>query len=281
MTLVTATHGKMTEFPGQRARIPTMAVALLLVVVSSIPLAAQTILTIAAAADVQPLMQEMVRRYEEDKQGAARKISVVVGSSGNLATQIENGAPYDLFFSADEGFPRRLVNERKANADSFQVYALGKLVIWAPAGSKLDVEHLGAKALLDASVQKVAIANPQHAPYGRAAIEALKNLGLYERIESKLVLGENVSQAAQFVGSGNAQAGVIALSLVQTSAMKSGRYWMVPQQAYTPLRQAVVMIAGAKHPEAARAFLDFFLRQRDPQLLVQFGFELPPVEERK
>jgi molybdate transport system substrate-binding protein len=262
--------------------------ALLLIVVCAISaLWAQSRLTVAAAADMQPLMQEMVSSYElavgsnKAERFAAHKIALVFGSSGNLTTQIENGAPYDVFFSADAGFPRRLINEGRAIPDSFHIYAIGKPVIWVPSGSNLDLDHLGAKALLDPSVQKIAIANPQHAPYGRAAVEGLKNLGIYDQVASKLVLGENVSQAAQFVSSGNAQAGIIALSLVLTSPMKYGHYWTIPQQAYTPLRQAVVIVAGSKHLDEARRFVDSFLRQRDPNLLPRFGFDLPPREETK
>lgn len=264
----------------------SVGVTLAIMACTTSAMLAQDRLTVAAAADVQPLMQQMVTMYEgsiHPSGGIAREggIALVFGSSGNLVSQIENGAPYDIFFSADAGFSRRLINEGRAIPDSFHIYAVGKLVIWVAAGSKLDLDHLGARALLDPSVQKIAIANPQHAPYGRAAVEALKNLGIYDQVASKLVLGENVSQAAQFVTSGNAQAGIIALSLVFTSPMKYGRYWAIPQQAYMPLRQALVIIAGSKHLEAARAFIDFLLRQRDPNLFPRFGFDLPPAEEHK
>ncbi|HEX9119660.1 MAG TPA: molybdate ABC transporter substrate-binding protein [Terriglobales bacterium] len=258
----------------------------LIVILAGSSLLAQTTLTVAAAADMQPLMQEMVSSYEaltQNRELVTRNKGVVLvfGSSGNLTSQIENGAPYDVFFSADSGFPRRLISEGRAIADSLHVYAIGKLAIWVPAGSRLDLDHLGAKALLDPSVHKIAIANPQHAPYGRAAAEALKDLGVYDQVSSKLVLGENVSQAAEFISSGNAQAGIVALSVVLGSKMKYGHYWIVPQQHYQPLRQAVVIVAGSKHPEAARDFVNFFLRQRDPHFLPSYGFDLPPAEEHK
>jgi molybdate transport system substrate-binding protein len=259
--------------------------ALLLAVICASCAQAQSTLTVAAAADMQPLMQEMVASYEaltQNRELVTRsRIALVFGSSGNLTTQIENGAPYDVFFSADSSYPRRLVSAGRAIPDSLHVYALGKLAIWVPAGSRLDVDHLGAKALLDPSVHKIAIANPQHAPYGRAAVEALKDLGVYDQVSSKLVLGENVSQAAEFISSGNAQAGMIALAVVLGSKMKYGHFWIVPQQHYQPLRQAVVIVAGSKHPEAARDFVNFFSRQLDPHFLSSYGFDLPPAEEHK
>ena len=247
--------------------------------------AAQTKLTVAAAADLQPLMQQMVASYEALEQNrdvvTGKEVALVFGSSGNLTAQIENGAPYDIFFSADSAYPRRLVKEGRAAPDSFHVYAIGKLVIWMPPGSRLPLDRLSANALLDPSVHKIAIANPQHAPYGRAAVEAMKNLGIYDQVSSKLVLGENVSQAAQFVSSGNAQAGILALSLVLASPMKYGHYWTIPPHAYMPLQQALVILTNSKHIEAARTFVCFFLRQRDPNLLAKFGFDLPPAEEQK
>ncbi len=273
----------MTPVTTTRAQLSlvrrTMTVLLLAAVWPGTPAFSQDVLTIAAAADLQPLMQEVVSRYKQEPHNRGTKISLVFGSSGNLTTQIENGAPYDLFFSANEQFARRLIANRHAISGSFRTYAAGKLAIWVPPGSKLDLDRAGAKALLDPAVHQIAIANPQHAPYGQAAIEALKHFGLYDAVASKLVLGENVSQAAQFVVSGNAQAGIFALSLALAPPMKSGHFWIVPGYAYAPLRQAAVVVAATQHPATARAFLDFFLRQRS--LLSQFGFDVPPAEEQK
>ncbi len=260
-----------------------LAMALILVACGN-PLLSQTKLTVAAAADLQPVMQEMVGNYEGVKDNgesvSGKDVAMVYGSSGNLTTQIENGAPYDLFFAADSGYPRRLIREGKAIADSFHVYAVGNLVIWVPPRSRLDVERLGGKVLLDGSVHKIAIANPQHAPYGRAAVEALKNLGVYDQVSSRLVLGENVAQAAEFAQSGNAQAAIVALSLVLDSKMKYGRYWLVPHTAYTPLEQAAVVLSNSKHVEAARAFLDYVVGS-NPRTLKSHGFDSPPGEARR
>ncbi len=252
----------------------------LLLLCAGVPGAAQTTLTVAAAADVQPLMQEMVRNYEAARrESKTKEVQVVFGSSGNLTTQIENGAPYDVFFSADSGFPQRLIREGRATASSFQIYAVGTLVIWVPAGSKVNLNN-GAGVLLDPSVQKIAIANPQHAPYGRAAVEALKNLGMYDQVASKLVVGENVAQAAQFVTSGNAQAGIIALSLVRAAAIKDRNYWTVPN-LYAPLCQALVIMTHSKHQDEAKAFVDFFMRHLDANLWFRFGLKVPLDRECK
>lgn len=271
----------MTRLTPWRPPLPLLAFVLAVCLPA---IAAQPELTVAAAADAEPLIRQMVTTYKAVAHGrealGGHGIGLVFGSSGNLTSQIENGAPYDMFLSADTGFARRLVSKGLALPDSFHIYAVGKLVIWMRPESRLDLQQLGAKALLDPSIRKIAIANPRVAPYGSAAVEALKNLGLYDQVAGKLVLGENVSQAAQFVASGNAQAGIIALSLVLASNMKYGHYWTFPQNSYTPLRQAVVILKGTKHPEAGRAFLDFLLRQRDPNLLPRFGFDLPPPEAK-
>src|SRR5258708_7567105 len=163
-------------------------------------------LVVAAAADLSTVLKELGEGFEK-KTGV--KVSLSFGASGALTQQIQNGAPFDLFFSADMDYPRQLIAAGDADGASLYQYAVGKLVLWVPADSSLDVEHQGMNILLDPSVKKIAIANPQHAPYGRAAVAALKHAGLYDRIIARLVLGENVSQAAQFVEVGNAQAGCV------------------------------------------------------------------------
>jgi len=152
-------------------------------------------LLVAAAADLNPALNEVAQQFQRNT-GTHVKISF--GASGALTQQIQNGAPFDVFFSADMDYPRQLIAQGQADAASLFQYSLGKLVLWVPASSSLDVEHKGMDILLDSSVKKIAIANPQHAPYGRAAVGALKHAGLYDRLTERLVLGENVSQAAQF-----------------------------------------------------------------------------------
>src|SRR5579863_4469497 len=177
---------------------------LLLALVAPVPsvFATDRVINVAAAADLSPALQEVAANYER-RSGVAVKLSF--GASGALAQQIQNGAPFDVFFSADMDYPRQLIAAGDADGATLHRYAVGTLVLWAPSASPLDPERQGIKLLSDPSVKKIAIANPEHAPYGRAAAAALKRYGLYERAASRLVLGENVAQAAQFVESGNAQ----------------------------------------------------------------------------
>jgi molybdate transport system substrate-binding protein len=149
-------------------------------------------------------------------------------------------------------------------------------VLWVPADSPLDLPKLGMKALLDPSVKKISIANPATAPYGRAAKAALRHFGIYDQVSSRLVLGENVSQAAQFVESGNAQAGLIALSHALAPALKDkGRYWTVPLDAYPTLNQAAIVLSRSKQQDAARRFLEFVRSPEATSLLTSYGFNLP------
>lgn len=227
----------------------------------------------AAAADMSAALPEIVASYSKTGQ----TVKLTFGSSGNLTNQIRNGAPFDVFFSADEDYPKQLIADGLAEKDSLYRYAAGRLILWVPNGVALDLQKLGVQALLDPSVKKIAIANPQHAPYGRAAEAALKHFGIYDQISGKLVLGENVSQAAQFVESENAQAGLIALSHALAPAMKDkGHYWTVPLDAYPALNQAAVVLSRSKQPDAARKFLEFVRGPEATSLLKRYGFSLAP-----
>ena len=230
-------------------------------------------IVVAAAADLNAALPQIVEGYTK-KTGQAVKVSF--GSSGNLASQIRNGAPFDVYFSADEEYPRRLIAEGLALKDTLYRYAIGRLVLWVPVNSPLDVSKLGISALLDPSVKKIAIANPAHAPYGRAAEAAMRHFGIYDQVASRLVLGENVAQAAQFVESGNAQTGLIALSHALAPTLKDkGRYWTVPLDAYPSLNQAAVVLTRSKQQDAARKFLDFLRSPEATSLLSSYGFSLP------
>ena len=230
-------------------------------------------LRVAAAADLKFAMGELAQRYEKQ---AAVKISVTYGSSGNFFSQIQNGAPFDLFFSADIEYPRKLQAAGLAEPGTLYGYAVGRIVIWMPAETRVDLAKLGWKALLLEDIQKVAIANPEHAPYGRAAEATLRHFGIYDQVSSRLVVGENISQAAQFVESGNAQAGLIALSHALAPAMKDkGRYWTVPLDAYPTLNQAAVVLSKSKQQDAARRFLEFLRSPEATSLLTGYGFSLP------
>jgi len=247
------------------------AFALLLIFCAA---AAAQEITVAAAADLSAALPEIAAQY---KKQTGQDVKLSFGSSGNLTTQIRNGAPFDVFFSADEDYPKQLIADALADKDTLYRYAVGRLVLWVPNGSAVDVQKSGIQALLDPSIKKIAIANPQHAPYGRAAEAALKKLGVYDQISSKLVIGENISQAAQFVESGNAQAGLVALSHALSPAMKDkGKYWPLPLDAYPPLNQAVVVISKSKQPAVARRFVDYIRGPEATSLLKNYGFSFSP-----
>jgi molybdate transport system substrate-binding protein len=230
-------------------------------------------LLVAAAADLNPALNEIAQQFQKNT-GVHVKTSF--GASGALTQQIQNGAPFDVFFSADMEYPRQLIAQGNADAASLYQYSLGKLVLWVPSSSPLDVEHKGMEVLLDPSVKKIAIANPQHAPYGRAAVAALKHAGLYDRLTERLVMGENVSQAAQFAESGNAQAGFVAMAHAVSPAVKNtGKFWVVPADYYPPLEQGVVIVARSQHKKEATKFLDYLKTRDASDVLRKFGFTLP------
>lgn len=231
---------------------------------------------VAAAADLKLAMTQLAKQFEKD---AGTIVNVTYGSSGNFFAQIQNGAPFDLFFSADVEYARKLEAAGFAEPGTLYTYAVGRIVIWMPADTNANVTKLGWNALLDASVQKVAIANPEHAPYGRAAMAALQRAGIYEQVKSKLVYGENISQAAQFVQSGNAQAGIIARSLAVSPEMNEGKIWEIPAEMHPPIEQAAVLLTGAKNKKAARAFLEFVKSAAGREVLLKYGFAIPAAEK--
>ncbi len=233
-------------------------------------------ITVAAAADLSSALQEVAANYEK-RTGVVVKLSF--GASGALTQQIQNGAPFDVFFSADMDYPRQLIAGGQADGATLYRYAVGQLVLWVPKDSPLGLERKGMDVLLDPSVKKISIANPQHAPYGRAAVAALKHYGLYGKLGDRLVLGENVAQAAQFVESGNAQVGLVALAHAMAPAMQGkGRYWVVPADAYPALDQGVVLISHSPHQEDAAAFLRFMKTEEAAGMLRRYGFTSPDLK---
>ncbi len=231
---------------------------------------------LAAAADLKFAMGELAGEFEKQ---TGTKVSVTYGSSGNFFSQLQNGAPFDLFFSADIEYPRKLEAAGLAKPGTLFKYAVGRIVIWTPADANVDVRKHGWKTLLDARVEKIAIANPEHAPYGRAAVAALQNAGIYESVKAKLVYGENISQAAQFVQSGNAQAGILARSLAVSPAMRDGKRWEIPAEMHPALEQAAIVLKDAKNKEAARAFLEFVKSPAGRSTLAKYGFEFPQKKD--
>jgi molybdate transport system substrate-binding protein len=239
---------------------------------SALSMFAEQEITIAAAADLQPVMQELATRFESQTHS---KVKLSFGSSGNFFAQIKNGAPYDLFFSADLSYPQKLQDAGLTQPGSLYEYATGKIVLWTPRASAIDVSK-GLSVAADPEVKRLAIANPAHAPYGRAAQAALKKSGLWEKVAPKLVMGENIAQTAEFVQSGNADVGILALSLALSPSMRNeGRYFEIPQPLYPPLRQAVVILKRSQHKEGSEQFVEFMTTAATKSLLLQYGFAPP------
>jgi molybdate transport system substrate-binding protein len=231
-------------------------------------------LTVAAAADLKFALDALSREFQSKHPEIQPVINY--GSSGNFFAQIRNGAPFDLYLSADAEYPRKLAGDGLALDDDTFPYAIGRVVVWVPESSPVDVGKLGIDSLLAPSIRKIAIANPRHAPYGKAAVAALKSLGVYDKAESRLVLGDNIAQTAQFVQSGAADIGVIALSLVLGPEMKAqGRYWEIPLDAYPEMKQAGMILKRTAKAGEARVFRDFLVSGHGRAVLKQYGFSLP------
>jgi molybdate transport system substrate-binding protein len=232
---------------------------------------------IAAASDLTAALTDLANEYKKAT-GKGTKLSF--GSSGNFFAQIENGAPFDLFFSADIAYPQKLEADGLIEPGSLYEYAVGRLVLLVPRDSEIDVNK-GLQVLSSPAVRKISIANPQHAPYGRAAVAALQYEKLYDAVRDKLVFGENISQAAQFVQSHNADAGLIALSLALSMQVKnSGKYWLVPADFHPPLRQAVVILKSSVQEADAKQFLDFVRSEQGRAIMERYGFEVPEVRKK-
>jgi molybdate transport system substrate-binding protein len=228
-------------------------------------------ITVAAAADLQFAMQDVAARFQRE---TGKTVKAIYGSSGNFFQQIQNGAPFDMFFSANLDYPKELEVVGLTEPGTYYQYAKGKIVIWVRNESKLDLNS-GMQVLLDPSVKKIAVANPQHAPYGQAAVAAMQKGNIYEKVKDKFVLGENISQTASFVVSGSADAGIVALSLALSPNMKDkGRYAEVPSSEYPPIEQACVIVASSKNKETARQFLSFFKTAAMGDVLRTYGFDV-------
>jgi molybdate transport system substrate-binding protein len=224
-------------------------------------------LSIAAAADLNFAMQDLATTFRAVH--PAVQMDVAYGSSGNFFAQIGNRAPFDIFLSADVEYPRKLSAAGFGAGTPVFTYAVGRLVVWVPAASPLDP----ALALRDPSLKHLAIANPQHAPYGRAAQAALQSLGLYQGLQPKLVLGENISQTLQFVESGAADAGIVALSLALAPPVRArGRYWEIPADQYPRMEHGGIIL---KDSMSANDFRDFLLSGGGRRILKQYGFFVP------
>jgi len=234
---------------------------------------AQPVPTVAAASDLKFALEEVAAQFEKD---TGHRLRLVFGSSGNFYSQLLQGAPFHLFMSADEGFVFKLADAGKTEGRG-KLYAFGRIGIKVPKGSPLkadgQLKDLSA-ALKDGRLKRFAIANPEHAPYGMRAEEALRRAGLWEQISSKLVYGENVSQAAQFALSGSTQGGIIAYSLARAPALEGkGTYVLVPETLHEPLRQRMVLVRGAG--STARAFYHYLQQPAARRILDRYGFAAP------
>jgi molybdate transport system substrate-binding protein len=228
-------------------------------------------ITVAAAADLQFAMQDVAARFQKE---TGKTVKVIYGSSGNFFQQIQNGAPFDMFFSANLDYSKKLEAAGLIEPGSYYQYAKGKIVIWVRNESKLELNS-GMQVLLDPSVKKIAVANPQHAPYGQAAVAAMQKENIYEKVKDKFVLGENISQTASFVVSGSADVGIVALSLALSPNMKDkGRFADVPGNEYPPIEQACVIVGSSKNKETARQFLSFFKTAAMGEVLRTYGFDV-------
>lgn len=233
-------------------------------------------ITIAAAADLKFAMDEIVAAFKSGNSGD--EVRTAYGSSGNFNTQIQQGAPFDVFFSADIEFPRALTKNGFAVGE-VKPYALGRIVLWS---GSMDASKMTLASLTDPKITRIAIANPKHAPYGKRAEEALRAAGLWDKIESKLVYGENIAQTAQFVQTGNAQVGIIALSLaLNTELASKGPYWLIPDNLHQPLEQGYVITKRAAGNPLAKKFADYMSTKPARSIMAKYGFVLPGETARK
>lgn len=246
-----------------------IAVVLAMNMLAGLAVAAER-LTIAAAADLKAALPGVVALYA--KRYPADQIDLVFGSSGKFNTQIRNGAPFDLFFSADIDLPRGLVHDGYTAGEAVP-YALGRIVLWS---TRIELAKTPLAQLANAPFTRLAIANPKHAPYGQRAEEALRQAGVFEAVNKRLVFGENVAQTAQFALSGNAELGIIALALALTPEMHwRGHYTLIDARLHRPLLQGFVITRRAANSAAARRFAEFFASEEVRLLLAQYGFEKP------
>lgn len=227
-------------------------------------------ITVAAAADLKFAMDEIVTTFQQAH--SADQVDVIYGSSGKFHAQIQQGAPYDLYFSADIAFPRALAKAGFAASEA-KPYALGRIVLWS-AG--MDARQMTLASLTGAKIARVAIANPRHAPYGKRAEEALRASGLWDKVEPKLVYGENIAHTAQFVQTGNAQVGVIALALaVSPELARKGGYWLIPDDLHAPLEQGFIITRRAENNALAQQFADYMGSKAARAVMTRYGFVLP------
>jgi len=248
--------------------------ALILICMFAVPSLAQEI-TVAAAADLHSALDEISAQFKAE---TSKAVKVVYGSSGNLFQQIQNGAPFDLFFSANSDYPKKLEAAGLSAAGTYYEYARGHIVLFVSSTSSLNIQQ-GLQVLLDPSVKRIAIADPSHAPYGQAAVAALKSQNLYDKVSRRIVVGENISQAASFVTSGAADVGIVAKSLaLMPSARSQTRFAEISSHEYPPILQTCIVLKSSKQQALARRFLAYVRGPEASKVLQQYGFEVPSAK---
>jgi molybdate transport system substrate-binding protein len=253
--------------------LPVLAALVLLAAPPARAGAPKRTISVAAAANLRGAAEELKKGFEADNPGV--EVTLTYGASGTFFAQIQNGAPLDLFLSADSEYPDKVVAAGLGKAADARVYAIGKLALWLPASSTLDVEKRGLAALADPSVKKIANANPAVAPFGRAAEQALKAAGVLDAVKDKLVLGTSVAQAAQFATTGAADAAFLPYSLTLLKELSGGKVVLVPETLYSRIEQAGVVLSSSKDPELARALLAYITGEKGRAILTNFGYGLP------
>jgi len=227
-------------------------------------------ITVAAAADLKFAMDEIVTSFNKCHSG--HQVELIYGSSGKFFAQIQQGAPYDLYFSADINYPHELAKKGFAASD-VTPYVVGRVVLWS---NSMDATKMTLARLTDPKISKIAIANPKHAPYGKRAEEALKASGMWDKVQSKLVFGENIAHTAQFVQTGNAQIGIIALSLALNPELaKKGGYYLIPDTLHQPLEQGYVITKRGAGKSLAKEFANYMSAKESRTIMARYGFVLP------
>jgi molybdate transport system substrate-binding protein len=251
------------------------ALLLIALLLSAPALAAQPRKTIAvaAAANLKTAVEELKKGFESEHPGV--EVALTLGASGTFFAQIQNGAPFDLFLSADREYPARLIAAGLGAASDERVYAFGKLVAWLPPGSRLDLEKRGLAALADPGVKRIALANPAVAPFGRATESAFRTAGVLDAVRDRLVLGTNAAQAAQFATTGAADVAFLPLSLTFAKELADGKVYPVPEALYPRIEQSGIVLAASKEPALAHAFLAFVTGEKGRAILARYGYGLP------
>lgn len=225
---------------------------------------------IAAASDLRYALNDIIGVYRQEHPDV--NIEVIYGSSGKMTTQIINGAPYDVFFSADISYPEKL-KAHGMTATEPAVYAIGRIVIWS---NTLEADSLTLEELTSETIRRIAIAQPSHAPYGLRAKEALQSAGVWEAVQDKLVFGENIAHTAQMAQSGAAQVGIIALSLARFPEMAKHGHHLIDDGLHNPLTQGYVVTRHGGNKPQARAFADYMASEEAHDIMTRYGFVMEP-----